>query len=78
MDRDRRKEYQNACRQAAMAILLSQSDLETEGSAIAQRYHIESALVRRDLDMLVQNERQKVSGVFKFDSRHPRRSSHDG
>ena len=78
MDRDRRKEYHNACRQAAVAILLSQSDLETEWSAIARRYHIEPALVRRDLDMLIQNERQKGSGVFRFDSRHPRRSSHDG
>ncbi len=77
MDRDRRKEYQNACRHAAMAILLSQSDLETEWSAIAHRYHIETALVRRDIEMLIQNERQKVSGVFKFHGRYPHRRSHD-
>ena len=58
MDRDRRKEYLNACRHAAMAVLLSQTDVETEVSSIAQRYHIESALVRRDIEMVIQNERR--------------------
>ncbi len=77
MDDVARKEYQSACRNAAMSILLSQADLQAEAAAIAQRYHIEPTLVSRDLDLIIQSERQKISGVFKFDDSHPTRSSND-
>lgn len=77
MNDETRKEYQTACRNAAMSILLSQTDLESEARALAERFSIDSTLVSRDLDLIVQSERQKVSGVFKFDDSHPKRSGND-
>ena len=77
MNNETRKEYQTACRNAAMSILLSQTDLESEAHALAERFSIDSTLVSRDLDFIVQSERQKVSGVFKFDDSHPQRSGND-
>ena len=77
MNDETRKEYQTACRSAAMSILLSQTDLETEARALAERFSIAATLVSRDLDLILQGERQKVRGVFRFDDSHPKRSGND-
>lgn len=77
MDQNTRQQYQTACRSAAVSILLSQADLETESSRIGLYYHIDPALVRQDIDLLMRNEQQKISGVFKFDGSQPKRNTTD-
>lgn len=57
--------YPALCRGAATYILLGKKKLDVEAGEIALLYGMDPAVVRADIDRIVQAERRKVGGVFE-------------
>ncbi len=66
MDRETQSEYRALVRGAATWILVGKKNLASEALELANLYHLDPALVRADIDALVQAEQAKKGGVFEL------------
>ena len=65
---EERTEYSALCRGAATFILLGKKELAVQSAALAEQFHLDSAVVAGDIDAIVQTERHKSGGVFELTS----------
>lgn len=65
MDETTLQNYHAHVRGAATFILLGQKNPPVDAQRVAQWYHLDEAIVQKDIDTIVESERHKLNGVFE-------------